>query len=215
MSRCNKAEAKMNPSINPYHAAFSLTYLHALINWNLSEASARDILNAFTGEGIGARIASEQLGNNSLTAALKTVSEFLRSTGDPIAGKEADLINHLAIGFGILKDYRNFYVHQIRSLDVDDEKCEGLLWGLDVKSGYKWVFERLSLEELGKFADRCSEMSIYAQTLAEMFRLKQKPNQSIDKQVFATSILEKLEMPQWPSRLKRTRKNLIIPLAQS
>lgn len=188
---------------------FCITYTLAVVAWNNSEESARDILTSLSEGGIGSTIAIYQLGNASLVDAIRTVCRFLRSIDNPLGNMKADHVEHFAEGLDRLRSYRNFYIHQLRGIktQIGQSDYTGILFGLDVKQGYSYINHELSMEQLRDFTRSCDQLQIYGQHIS----------QAVTRNALAKFVqpeakpLASLEKPTWPERLRRTRESLLEP----
>lgn len=191
-------------------AQFCQMFVRAIIAWNNAEESARSILEGLSKGGVGASIAIRQLGNTSLPDALGVLCKFIRSSGDEIALTQAEHIEHFIQGYGILRGYRNFYVHNLRAVGENEEQPPqfvGLLHTIDVKGGYSWVQQDLTMSEIFEFTQKTIELSQYGDGIAKNV----KPLNALATQLYRPTPLTLLQKPIWPERLKKNRESLIGP----
>ncbi len=210
------------PLFDDHLASFCVAYTKAIMAWNNAENAAKDILNALSAGSVGATIAIHELGNVSLVGAINTVTDFLRSLQNELATERADHVSHFATGLDVLRAYRNYYVHTMRGLgkssraDAESDKNPyvGLLYGLDVKGGYRYTHDDLDMQKLSKFTKHCMDLEQYGAAISR--HLAHHSQNALAKLAAQTPPpLSSLQKPLWPEKLKKTRHNLITPLPTS
>lgn len=195
-------------TFNPFFAGFCISYVSALVSWNNAEKAAQEMLEGLANGGVAARIAIYQMGSASLVDALKTMASFYETlSAGEIPQKYAEHIRHFVCGFEVLRAYRNFYVHQLRGLQITDADCSGYLWDVDVKGGYRWTSGKLELQALVEFAEHCKTLETYGGAVVRAISPLPKDPSLSDLEMKAS--LPSLQKPLWPKMLAKNRRNLL------
>lgn len=168
--------------------AFSMSFTFGVMFWNDLEQSARKLLIALAGDGLGAFAAITHLGNTSLTDALLAVSAHL---GAPDI---EDAIKHFVKCKTRLRAYRNYYVHGADTLGSRKTSEGGLefVCYLSSWSARGKVIEHadaVSVDQMEDFGGQCGNVAFYGNMILthleahisgkerspEMFPLENKP----------------------------------------
>lgn len=198
---------------NPYDddlSRFAVTFMRAVIAWNNAESTARRILIAFGGRGIGLTVAAEHLGSVGLRDALNTLCDLLSGKEAPHTNEVAGHVAHFVEGFDVLRAYRNFYVHSLKFTGKapDDPKTfRGFLHSVEAKGRFAFVEQDLSTEDLEDFMKHTLALQRYGSEISSAI-----PGGTNALNALAAYAnlkpLSSIEKPTWPERLKKHRSYL-------
>ncbi len=184
----------LNPVIanNEEGKNFTLAFATFVIKWNHLEGVARDIMQELIGAGYGSLIAVHHMGNASLTDAIRVSSSSSPAMSEHLV--------HFCKGMDVLRAYRNYYVHGLIGVGMnDDHGAVGLVLMLQVKGRVKLTEKALQLDDLmGSINDASSYIS-YGKSIVSLLGSSIGLDSLTDK----SSSLKKPLQPQ--TLEKRTR----------
>jgi hypothetical protein len=196
---------------NPYRddlSRFCVTFVRAVIAWNLAEDAAKRILSSVSEGSIGVIAAVSHLGSRGLDDALLTVADYWNDPETPNLQEIADHITHLVGGLGVIRGYRNFYVHSLISAGTKNDSTSefvGILSATEAKGRYAWINQQVTTVELDSFMAHCTRLKDYGNAIAANV---QKRN-ALAPPLPRPQPLASLEKPLWPPLLKKNRSYLI------
>ena len=131
------------------------------IKWNQAEDILRDILvNLCGGEGLEIWILTAELGAVSLENALKSASN------DIAKDKLKPYIDHAVEWFSRLREYRNYYVHGIKSVTFSGDLSPiGVIGQTAAKTRIVIHRENVTLEAIIIFLNRISDFMKFCSDL--------------------------------------------------
>lgn len=175
------------------------------MSWNNAEEAARTILLSLSKGGLGTFAAVAHLGNQSLLDALSTVADDMDDENTPVSREVSKHIKHLLEGLLILRTYRNFYVHSLRSIGESEDtgKMTGWLYAVEAKGRYAYVVQHLTTEELMRFHNWAHNLEIYAREISNRVSPGNALLPSLPKKP-----LDSIRKPEWPNRLQKSRRYL-------
>jgi hypothetical protein len=156
---------------------------HFIVNWNHVEIAARDILGVLTGGNAAARIVTYQMGNASLTDALRVSSAW-----HPEAQEH---LTHFAKFMDVVRAYRNYYIHNLIGVGQAEGEVVGLVVALETKGRYRLTEKALRLSDLDYIYQHCNELRRYGLALEELLKAE-----NLEDRVRLASLLEKPSLPE-------------------
>ncbi len=162
--------------------------------WNLVEFAAKDILTTLCGSTPGSYILSHQIGNASITDAIRVLTTWHPQAKDHLV--------HFTKLMDTLRAYRNFYVHNIHTVRVVEEHPFGVVMALNVKGKFGLHEKALSIPELTELCEHLDHAHKYGGTI-KMIVAQEVSVETYDQ-------LALLEKPSLPETLKKPPHDPLI-----
>jgi hypothetical protein len=148
------------------------------------------------------------LGSRGLDDAILTVADYYDDPETPNLQELAGHLKRLVDGLGLLRGYRNFYIHSLQSVGRQNKPhgvVVAVLHTTEAKGRYAWVNQEVTQSELEEFRSHCERLRQYGQAIAAYL---QKDNALLDPSP-RKQPLSSLRTPTWPAQLKKNRDYLI------
>lgn len=170
-------------------AEFLFHFGQFIIVWNHLEIAARDVLSWLTGKSVTAQILSYQIGNASLTDAVRISADW-----HPTAKQH---MLHFVKLMDTIRPYRNYYVHNLIGVapEVEHGETIGIVIALNVRGKYVLHEKALKVADLKSISNHTDTARKYGLKTLDGLKITDLRQQI---EFFAS-----LEMPPLPETLEK------------
>ena len=176
---------------------FMFSFGQFIVVWNHIELAARSILSWLAGDNTAAKILAYQIGNTSLTDAVRISSDWHPEAKEHLV--------HFANMMDTIRAYRNYYVHNLIGIGkiADTPEPVGLVMALNVRGKFVLHEKALRIADLDFIANHADQARQHGLKIVEILR-----KNSLADRIDAFASLEK---PDLPKTLEKTVRDLTAP----
>lgn len=179
-------------------------FTNAIMMWNQAESSIKQIVQLLLGESTVSFAVAAEMKNLSLVRAVQVASKI-----DDL-GDLSDHLRHYCIGFDILREYRNFYVHGIYATTVQDGTTALQMLTVDAPGKIRMSNPVITANDLQKYSQDVQNLIGYSVAIQIALGAT---GTGIDKMVAAYDA--KLEKPIWPTKVNKMPQYLQSDVPES
>lgn len=164
---------------------FMFVFGNFIVVWNHVEIAARNILVRLTGGNLAATVISYQVGNVSLTDAMRVSSDWHPEIKDHLI--------HFATNMDVIRAYRNYYVHNLIGMGNDTSSGDvvGIVMALETKGKYRLTEKALRVPDLERISALADDLRKYGIALEDVLK-----SDDLGERLRLSSSLEKPTRPE-------------------
>lgn len=192
----------MASNVSQAELEYYRAYGRSIIAWNVAEEELRALMVAICGHGLAVQALTARMDALAMQSALQTIGDAYDNWPNDVGAH----LCHLVAGLGILRLYRNSYVHDINDVTSTPGAAVASFYKFEAKGEFKIASRVEPASRIEDFHDAVESLRAYVRDIATHFQMPASLRRKLNREALPLASLKK---PIWPRALCTNRQRLL------